>query len=576
MTAATVLPPYMIFPDADGNPLEGGFIYIGQPGFEARTTPKASYFDRGMTIPTGTATGAAIRTMQGFPIRNGSPAAFYVDGDYSITVCNRIGSVIYSSLYATTQFDRDEVSVADFGAVGDGTTNDQTAFNNALAATTGPVYVPWTSSFYVLSTLSAADRSRLYGPGEVRVAGTKVFIGSEPQVRDADGIVRAFDADWQPAKWSSVDGSLYNGAFAANLTRTGGFGTYGASLINVTVTDATPSPEFDVARTNWITHRNLTGGAVFSGWDAVIGPSPALGQTFSAGSVVGREINVGAREKTTFKDQPDSAKSYTGLKIVPDVGPSEDGPAYEPITSITIAAPGVLTRAGHGYHNGLKLRIYARTGTLPGGFTDGGEYFVVNATTDTFQLSATFGGTGITTTGSFAAGVAVLPSYPSHFGQAIMASIWGHQFHTGLVIAANAIMAGGTGIRVRGGDAATRNVGTGIFLDAFFTNGINVGGTTTNALVTSGTATNGLNLSFGTFSGAAILMASGNVVSWGAVTMAGTSGNLAITSTTGGLTIPRLTTAQRDAVGSWTDGTVIYNTTVPQFQGRVGGAWVAL
>ncbi len=101
MAVYSVLPPFLVFPDSDGTPLENGQIFIGQPGFEARSTPKASFFDTAQTIPTGTATGAAIRTMGGFPARNGSPAMFYVDGDFSISVLDRNGVLLYSALNTT-------------------------------------------------------------------------------------------------------------------------------------------------------------------------------------------------------------------------------------------------------------------------------------------------------------------------------------------------------------------------------------------------------------------------------------------------------------------------------------------
>ncbi len=103
MPVNSVLTPYPIFFDVSGLPLENGFIYIGQPGFEARSTPKASWFDITVnTIPTGTATGAAVRTRAGFPVNaSGAPAMIYVDGDFSISVCDRNGVLLYSALSQT-------------------------------------------------------------------------------------------------------------------------------------------------------------------------------------------------------------------------------------------------------------------------------------------------------------------------------------------------------------------------------------------------------------------------------------------------------------------------------------------
>jgi len=50
---------------------------------------------------------------------------------------------------------------------------------------------------------------------------------------------------------------------------------------------------------------------------------------------------------------------------------------------------------------------------------------------------------------------------------------------------------------------------------------------------------------------------------------------LEINGTNGAVLLPRLTTAQRDALTP-TDGMIIYNTTTSKFQGRAGGAWVDL
>jgi hypothetical protein len=51
---------------------------------------------------------------------------------------------------------------------------------------------------------------------------------------------------------------------------------------------------------------------------------------------------------------------------------------------------------------------------------------------------------------------------------------------------------------------------------------------------------------------------------------------LDVTSTTSGFLPPRMTTTQRDAIGSPPNGLMLYNTTTDKLQVRAGGAWVDL
>ncbi len=67
--------------------------------------------------------------------------------------------------------------------------------------------------------------------------------------------------------------------------------------------------------------------------------------------------------------------------------------------TITINSPGVVNWTAHGLADGREV-ILQTTGSLPTGLTAGATYYVRNAETNSFQLSATPGGAPIDTSGS--------------------------------------------------------------------------------------------------------------------------------------------------------------------------------
>ena len=94
MSVILVEPPYPAFAGADGQPLENGYIWIGTVNLSPQVNQIAVYWDAALTISAV----QPIRTLNGYPVYQGTPSRFYVGSDYSIQVLDSKGSVVYTSL----------------------------------------------------------------------------------------------------------------------------------------------------------------------------------------------------------------------------------------------------------------------------------------------------------------------------------------------------------------------------------------------------------------------------------------------------------------------------------------------
>lgn len=216
MSALSIQPPYPAFAGTDGLPLENGYIWIGTANLSPQVNQIAVYWDAALTIPAV----QPIRTLNGYPAYQGTPARLYVNSDYSIQVLNSKGSLVYSAPAATERYSEvvlnvinavnvvydppfagavqtnveaklaQTVSVKDFGAVGDGIANDTIAVQTAVS-TGKAVFFP--QGTYLISTaiqLSTTGQN-LYGVGDKSVLLTTTDIETIYSSTSVFGVVIA-------------------------------------------------------------------------------------------------------------------------------------------------------------------------------------------------------------------------------------------------------------------------------------------------------------------------------------------------------------------------------------------------
>lgn len=186
--------PYPQYFDLDGSPLDAGYVYFGLANQDPQTSPKQVYWDADGTIPAA----QPVRTLNGYPARSGSPALLFVDGDYSALVQDKKRrQVAYAAAASTfsnalivqeelTDFQdaisgpsgsdllgftaegvgaeprtsqdkmREVVSGEDYGAIGNGSTNDTAslqAWANSVCTRGGAASLPFSKTYLITSPI---------------------------------------------------------------------------------------------------------------------------------------------------------------------------------------------------------------------------------------------------------------------------------------------------------------------------------------------------------------------------------------------------------------------------------------
>lgn len=151
-----------------------------------------------------------------------------------------------------------------------------------------------------------------------------------------------------------------------------------------------------------VTHLSLhDGDPGATGANEVTGGSPAYArEAVTWGAAASREVDIAS---AVAFDVPASTTVYwvgmwSALSAGTYYGAIPVGAGARLWFSMPNATNDVLFVEGHGWSNGQTVVVFAGSGGLPTGLSEGTVYYVINANTDDLQLSATEGGAAIALT----------------------------------------------------------------------------------------------------------------------------------------------------------------------------------
>lgn len=129
-----------------------------------------------------------------------------------------------------------------------------------------------------------------------------------------------------------------------------------------------------------------------------------LPQNILAAKIRGMLYQAGSKKYEVKRVR--NLRKFEKIQWIEDVGAQDDyryivmNPRFKNLAvTISIASPGVFTSTAHGLVQDERV-TFKTEGTLPTGIVEGTEYYVNYLTADTFEVSATIGGTSIDLSGS--------------------------------------------------------------------------------------------------------------------------------------------------------------------------------
>jgi hypothetical protein len=206
MSIVMQLNPYEFFVDTSGDALDSGYVWIGEINKDPRNYPVAVFYDEALTIPAS----MPLRTTNGYIYRNGSPTFLYINGNYSIMVLQKTGTLVYY--------------VPDFLMIGSGQAVSSGDLANFVDPTLGAGLVGRaTRQVNSLAELQGGTVVGRYNNDMVYLerhsagydGGGDNFIWNSTDVSTADGVVRVRPTGVVNGAWNRVYESLSIDAFGA-------------------------------------------------------------------------------------------------------------------------------------------------------------------------------------------------------------------------------------------------------------------------------------------------------------------------------------------------------------------------
>jgi len=189
MTLTQLAPPYPIFTDKSGSPLDNGYLYFGTANLNPETNPITVYYDRGLTQPAA----QPLRTSNGYVMRNGSPALIYANSQFSVTVRDKKKAlVIYSPVGygispSSTSMLLDNAAKNVTELLANTSFSYNTAISGSIQVATGDILRTLADGFAYEVAASAAINQHVTTAGGVKLYVQPSLGGYDPRAFGAKG-----------------------------------------------------------------------------------------------------------------------------------------------------------------------------------------------------------------------------------------------------------------------------------------------------------------------------------------------------------------------------------------------------